>query len=139
MRELWIMQKSPAKIMSLFYEILSQLSEEESDVSHPLAPAMDYLGTHFNDPMLSNALLAEQAHISEVYFRKLFKQTYGITPHQYLLELRIRHAKLLLSEQAATVTSISEACGFSSVAHFCRAFKQLTGMTPKEFEQKVSL
>lgn len=139
MIELWVTQKNPAKLMSMLYDIFGQLAEEESESSHLLSPAMDYLGTHFNDSSLSNAVLAKQAHISEVYFRKLFKNFYGVTPHQYVLELRIRHAKLLLSEHSATVTAISDACGFSSVYHFCRAFKQLTGMTPKEFAQKEML
>lgn len=139
MRELWITQKNPAKLMSLLYDIFGQLAEEESELSLPLSSIIEYMGTHFNDPLLSNEILAEQAHISEVYFRKLFKESYGVTPHQYILELRIRHAKLLLSEQSATVTAISEACGFSSVYHFCRSFKQITGMTPREFEKNESI
>lgn len=136
MRSLWLSQKNPAKVMSIFYDILSRLAEENvSDAPDLLAPAMEYLGKHFDDPLLSNAILAEQAKISEVYFRKLFKEAYGVSPHHYLLETRMRHAKLLLSEHAATVTSIAEACGFSSVYHFCRAFKHYTGQTPKEFEE----
>ena len=134
-QSLWLSQKNPAKMMSIFYGILARLAEEEQtgDFLGVLSPAMEYLGKYFDDPLLSNATLAQQCGISEVYFRKIFKETYGVSPHQYVLELRIRHAKALLSEQAATVTAIAEACGFSSVYHFCRAFKQITGMTPMEF------
>lgn len=139
MQAIWLAEKSTAKLMSLFYELLSRLSKEESENPHLLAPAMEYLGKHFDDPLLSNSILAQQANVSEIYFRKRFKEIYGISPHQYVLELRLRHAKLLLSENAATVSSIAEACGFSSVYHFCRAFKQVTGMTPKEFAQSQSV
>ena len=135
MQALWLSQKNPAKLMSIFYGILARLSEEEqeNDAFNVLSPAIDHLGRHIDDPLLSNEDLARQCGISEVYFRKLFKDAYGVSPHQYLLDLRIRHAKALLSEHAATVTAISEACGFSSVYHFCRAFKLATGMTPTEF------
>ena len=134
-QELWFTKRNPAKLMSIFYDILARLGEEVEDSSTSfLSPAVEYLVTHFNDPALSNEILADKAKISEVYFRKLFKESFGISPHQYLLETRIRHAKNLLSEHAASVTSIAEACGFSSVYHFCRSFKQFTGQTPKEFE-----
>ena len=140
MQALWLSQKNPAKVMSILYGMLARLGEEEqeSDTFHLLSPAMEYLGKHVDDPLLSNADLARQCGISEVYFRKLFKDAYGVSPHQYLLDIRIRHAKALLSEQAATVTAIAEACGFSSVYHFCRAFKQITGQTPSEFAKRES-
>jgi AraC-like DNA-binding protein len=137
MRELWSMQRNPAKLLSMLYDLFAQVSEETEEPTHLLSPAIQYIGAHLNDPTLSNERLAKEANMSEVYFRKRFKEIYGVTPHQYLLELRIRQAKLLLSERAATVTAVSEACGFSSVYHFCRAFKQFTGMTPKEFAETV--
>ncbi len=134
----WLNRENPAKAMSIFYGILSRLSEEGGSTAphHTLSPAMDYLGKHLSDPSLSNKQLAEQAKISEVYFRKLFREAYGISPRQYILQARISHAKQLLREQSATVTAIAEACGFSCVYHFCRAFKQMTGMTPTEYEKK---
>ncbi len=140
LRTAWISGSDPARVMSIFYNILSNLAKEEksSDSHRILSPAMDYLAQHLSDPSLSNKILADQTHISEVYFRKLFKETYGITPHQYILQARMNHAKQLLEEKSASITAISEACGFSSVYHFCRSFKQQTGMTPKDFEKKRS-
>lgn len=137
MRELWLSGKRSAAVMSCFYDILGRLAEEEKTGAQPiLAPAMDYLGKHISEPTLSNRELAEHANVSEVYFRRLFKETYGISPKQYVLETRIRNAKALLSENATTVTAIAEACGFSSVYHFCRAFKEATGETPTEWAKQ---
>ena len=134
MRVLWLSGTRQSRVMGIFYDILGRLSEEERLGETPvLAPAMEYLGSHLSDPSLSNRELAERAHISEVYFRKLFKQAYGISPKQYVLDARIRHAKALLTENATTVTAVAEACGFSGVYHFCRAFKKATGQTPKEW------
>ncbi len=136
----WIGGNDPAGVMSIFYRILSHLAKEgeRSDSHQILAPALNYLGQHLSDSTLSNKILADQTHVSEVYFRKLFRDAYGISPHQYILQARINRAKQLLSERSATVTAISESCGFSSVYHFCRAFKQITGMTPKDFEKNRS-
>ena len=138
LRAAWLNGSNPAKVLSLFYGILARLSEEQSGSAHKglLTPAMDYLSAHLYDPELTNDVLAKKANISEVYFRKVFKDVYGISPRQYIIEARIRHAKQLLGEQSASVTAVAEACGFSGVYHFCRTFKQVTGYTPREYEKK---
>ena len=122
-----------AKAMSIFYDILDRLSYEGGDGSFLLSPALKYVSENFSDHTLSNESLAAVANISEVYLRRLFTKHLGITPKQYILEFRIRHAKQLLSEKEFTVTGVSEKCGFSSVYHFCRAFKAVTGQTPTEY------
>ena len=65
--------------------------------------------------------------------RKLFLSYYHITPKQYVLDIRIRKAKQLLCDTPFSVTAIAEECGFSSVYHFCRVFKEKTGFTPTEY------
>ena len=123
-----------AKIMALFYEILGALTEGEgSDI---LSPALSYLEAHLSDPTLSNARLAAEASVSEVYFRRLFKQRYGRSPKQYILHLRLQKAAQLLSEGRMTVRALSLDCGFESEAHFCRYFKESYGMTPSEYRKK---
>lgn len=134
MRALMLTGKDHAGIMSLLYDILADLAhEEEENLPSVLAPAIAHLGAHLSDPDLTVAKLSQTVNLSEPYFRKLFKEAYGTSPRQYLLELRIRQAKQLLSEKALTVTAISEACGFASVYHFCRAFKRAAGLTPTEY------
>jgi len=66
----------------------------------------------------------------------MFLLHYDITPKQYILNARIRRAKQLLCDTPLTVTAIAEKCGFSSVYHFCRSFKQHTGQTPTEYAVK---
>lgn len=137
MRTLMLTGKDHAKIMSIFYDILSDLAREtDQEESTALAPAMTYLGAHLSEPNLTVKTLAASVNLSEPYFRKQFKEAYGIAPKQYVLEHRIRQAKQLLSEKALTVTSVSEACGFASVYHFCRAFRSATGVTPTEYIKK---
>ena len=115
----------------LLYSILEKLDSEQA--SNPLSPILSYINTHLSDSTLSNDLLAEKMGISEVYLRKLFASHLGVTPKQYILDLRIKTARQLLTGTTKTVTEISEACGFASVYHFSRIFKQRTALTPTEY------
>lgn len=127
-----------AKAMSIVYDICSRMAGELQTEQSALAPAMAFLEKYFADPALTNRQIADCAGISEVYFRRLFRQAYGITPKQYILEVRIRKAMQLLAEQGASVTAVAEQCGFSSVYHFSRAFKAFTGYTATAYRQRCS-
>ena len=132
-KSLYLFRKNRAKIMSLFYNIIHKVCSENESVSNVLLPAIDYLEKNLASPELSNLILAKQCNISEVYFRKLFIKTYGITPRQYIINTRIEKAKQLLTDGILKVGEIAELCGFTNPYHFCRIFKERTGMTPTEY------
>ena len=115
----------------LLYNILERLNLEQSKNS--LSSIINYIENNISDSSITNEALAQKMNISEVYLRKLFLSNLGNTPKQYILELRIKKAKQLLADSNYTVTKISDKCGFSSPYHFCRAFKNKTGMTPTEY------
>ena len=127
------MASSRARTMSIFYDILDNICAQSKPGNHILSKAIDYILENYSDASLSNKVLAAQAGISEVYFRKLFKENFDITPKQYVLDFRIKKACKLLLESQYNVSEISEKCGFSSVYHFCRAFKDITSHTPTEY------
>jgi AraC-like DNA-binding protein len=133
LRAVWLAGNDKAKLYSIFYSIISRLSAEKEQLPSVLSKTVSYIHENINNPNLSNTLLAEKAKISEVYFRKIFNESFGTTPKQYILSLRIEEAKRLLDEGISSVSAISDACGFSSVYHFSRAFKSATGMTPTEY------
>lgn len=138
MHSLSLFEGKRASVMSVFYDIISRLSSEGNAESSILAPAVEYIHQNYTDPYVNNKLLAELCNLSEVYFRKLFKAHNGITPGQYIINTRIRRAKQLLCDGKLSVSEISEQSGFSSVYHFCRAFKNKTGMTPTEYSKNAS-
>ena len=119
-------------IMGLFYNLLSNIINQEKDPTGILTPAIDYIYNNLSSE-LTNLFLAKLCHISEEYFRKQFKKTIGISPGQYIINLRIGKAKQLLSEGIVKVGAISEQCGFSNPYHFSRLFKKKTGLTPSEY------
>ena len=59
-----------------------------------LAPALKYIEKNYYDPRLDNATLAEQCRISEVYFRKIFKEDLGTSPQKYIIKLRLQKASV---------------------------------------------
>lgn len=123
-----------AKMFSLFYEMLSELSSPKNNTV--IDPALDFLYDNYHLPNITNAQLAGLCSISEVYFRKCFKASLGTSPKQFLLGLRLQKAKLLLAEGIQKITAIATACGFENSAHFCRTFKEQVGITPSAYRQK---
>ena len=83
----------------------------------------------------SLAMLAQAAGLSEYYFLRLFKQSTGVTPHQYVLRQRIERAKDLLRAGELGITEIAFSLGFANPAHFAHYFRRHTGFTPSEMRQ----
>lgn len=78
---------------------------------------------------------AAASNISKVYFRKLFKEKYGISPSEYVAELRISKAKELLINEDINISEIAQECGFASLYSFSRAFKENVGISPNKFRK----
>lgn len=136
LKKLSIFSSNNLKIKSIFYDILSRLFLENISGENILTPALSHIEKHYNDHTINNSELAKLCNISEVYFRRLFADKIGITPKQYILDIRIKRAKQLLETNSLSVTAVAEKCGFGSVYHFCRAFKNSTGLTPTQFSSQ---
>jgi len=78
---------------------------------------------------------ATERGLSYSSFRRLFKDHTGLPPHQYLLELRIRKARRLLTNTTLSVEAIADELGFDSSFYFSRCFKQRTGLAPRNFRK----
>ena len=101
-----------------------------------LQQVVDYIHAHL-DRDLSLKELAAIVQMSAHYFSQLFKQSTGITPHQYVIHCRIERAKELLMQRKLTISDVAKVVGFVDQSHFHRHFKRLVGITPKTFLQQV--
>ena len=101
-----------------------------------LLRARDHVDAHYAEP-LDVAALAARAHTSPAHFSRRFKDTFGETPHQYVLARRIERAKHLLRETDRSVTDISLDVGFRSLGSFSAKFKEIVGGNPTEYRRKV--
>ncbi len=80
--------------------------------------------------------LARRLHVSYTSFRRAFAHQTGMGPRQYLLQLRIAHARTLLAGGNRSVKEIAAESGFESEPYFCRLFKKRTGLTPGEWRTR---
>jgi len=94
----------------------------------------NYLQQHYMNE-LSLEAVAEMFHFNASYFSNLFKQRTGVNFSEYVLDLRLKHARQLLADSDEKVAIISERCGFSSPAYFNKMFKREIGVSPKAFRQ----
>lgn len=77
--------------------------------------------------------LAAEAAMSLSHFARVFKETMGSTPMQYVMAFRIEQAIAMMDNPGRPLGEIALACGFSDQAHFTRSFKQVVGQTPRAF------
>lgn len=95
-----------------------------------------YFAFHISEPI--NVIdMARRAGLSPSRFNVLFKQHFGTTPYQYLLQLRIQHAQELVKE-GVSIQKVSEYCGFTDVHHFSKTFKSVTGISPGRFRKDTN-
>lgn len=100
-----------------------------------LQQVLDYVDAHL-DQNIKLETLAQLLDMSQFHFSRLFKQSLGASPYQYLIQQRVERAKQLLQHSNLTITDIALDCGFSSHSHLSKQFRQVTGMTPKAYRGK---
>jgi AraC family transcriptional regulator len=99
-----------------------------------LKQATEYIQAHLGEN-LSLSEVANELGMSQYYFCRLFKQSTGVSPHQYLIRQRVEQAKHLLKNPERSITWIALECGFANQSHFAKCFRQHTGMNPNQFRK----
>jgi AraC-like DNA-binding protein len=85
------------------------------------------------DQRISVELMAGLANLSVCYFVRAFKQSTGLTPHDYLIRQRVERTKQMLSGSEIPLSQIALAAGFADQSHFARRFRQHVGMSPRDY------
>ncbi|MBX7127547.1 MAG: AraC family transcriptional regulator [Cyclobacteriaceae bacterium] len=80
--------------------------------------------------------LHEKACMSRANFFRKFKEMYGISPGDYIVQERIRWAKEYLKNPYASITDVCFRSGFQNLHHFIRTFRRVTGVTPSAFRER---
>jgi AraC family transcriptional regulator len=97
-----------------------------------LEQIVEYIDTYLASDLSLNEL-ARSIQLSPHYFSQLFKQSTGLSPHQYILRYRIDRGKELLRKGGVSIAQVAKIVGFTDQSHFHRHFRRLEGITPKAF------
>jgi AraC family transcriptional regulator len=96
--------------------------------SHQLKTVIDFVRSSIH-VVITLEELAASIHLSVFHFSRLFKNTVGVSPYQFVLRMKIEFAKNLIKSKQS-IGDIAYSLGFTDSAHFCNAFKKLTGQSP---------
>ena len=118
----------------------SSLSERAELHRSGLAPwqqqrAIEQLQSRYHEN-LSITDLAAEARLSPFHFIRSFKHSVGVPPHQYLTQIRMERARLLLETTNLAITDVAFETGYQSPAHFARLFRRHYGMTPTAYRRE---
>ncbi|PSS56533.1 AraC family transcriptional regulator [Pseudomonas sp. BBP2017] len=97
--------------------------------AHQRRQLNDYIEGHLDQP-LSLGELAALCNLSEYHFARMFRESFGLPPHQYLLARRLAMARQLLRFGDLPLGEVALQCGFASASHFSNRFRQALGATP---------
>lgn len=96
---------------------------------------LQYIEEHFTET-ISNHELAKLIHLSEDRFNHLFKESMGMSPLNYINEIRLKKAMYLLKQKEYTVSEVAIEVGFKDFNHFGRLFRRYYGCTPSSMKKK---
>lgn len=130
-------KENPFAVQSAFYRILAQVRDTlllpvRSYIPGWLNSAREKIENGFAEE-LSVSDLASQAGVSDVYFRKEFKEYFGMPPSVYIQKVRMEQAKILLRSGYYSIGEVAIRCGYESISYFSCEFRRINGMTPSAY------
>ena len=134
-------------VMDLLEKVMQVISGSTQDVDPignslkqfhlgTIENAKEYIMKHFHEN-ISLKQLAQHCYVSPFHFSRIFKSVMNVSPHQYLSEIRLNHAKILLTTTDEPVTDIAFACGYNSIEHFATAYRQRFKLNPSRYRKEL--
>lgn len=125
-------------ICYLYQDSTDPFKNNTIPISHhfeSLKDVIKYIEDNVDKKMVLNDF-SKIANLSPSHFHKVFTKNIGMTPHEFILKVKLDKAKKLLAETSLPVSAVSLECGFENTPYFCHVFKKHTSNTPLEFRKK---
>ncbi len=122
------------EVWTVFVETVREF-KKESLYSKQILFCLNYIDSHFNEKITLEDL-ADKVYLHPCYLAALFKKETGETFGNYLINIRIKTSKALLTKTDYSYSQIAYSLGFCSQSHFTKMFHQHTGFTPREFRSR---
>lgn len=127
---------------AMLYMLLAKLQTAQSGLSAYkytlIQQGVDYINSSFDAPQITVGMLAEKCNISPEYFRRLYKEKYGISPQAAIVEKRLEKACHLLQIGEFSVSEIAAQCGFRDAKYFSTLFRKKMHTTPQAYKTKYN-
>jgi AraC-like DNA-binding protein len=126
-------------LLQLLFTLIKGSVSVETAVKREILHAMDYIQSHKQEK-IDWYEFTKSINMSYSRFVHLFTQSVGVPPQQYLIRLRIDHARTLLKDSTLNIAEISENAGFNDQFYFSRLFRKHCKLSPREYRnssQKV--
>ncbi|MFD0957795.1 helix-turn-helix domain-containing protein [Paenibacillus chungangensis] len=118
-------------------EISLQMAKRKRSRNEQLKQEMlERVKRSYGDAGLSLLSMADELQMSETYLSQFFKEQTGVTFSEYVNNLRMEQARMLLRETDLPIHEVTERIGYQSSNTFCRAFKRINGVTPTKYRQE---
>ena len=121
---------------AILYEIFAECYAEnarERSIESAIQGSVDFLLASYRDPNITVGDIAKRSFMSEVYFRRLFKKEYGISPTKYIIKLRLQCALELISSGYYSLSEVARMSGYNDYKYFSAEFKRAVGVPPSEY------
>lgn len=127
---------------ALFFALISvicknakpRLYNGQSSAYERITNVASYMESHYSEH-LPLELLAKQAHYSKRHFTRIFHSLYQLSPIDYINQVRLRHASVMLTQSALSISQIAEKCGFTDSSMFAKSFRNHYGQTPSSYRK----
>lgn len=116
--------------------ILKKISDYNENTGKRLVKSIEYINIHYGEN-IKISKLAENEQMSEVNFRRIFKEVTGKSPSEYIQSVRINAAASLLESTDGLLSEISAMCGFYDEYYFGKVFKKYAGVSPGVFRRNI--
>ena len=136
--------KNYIECMSVLYGIYASLCHSRSHALHKSGTealanrAKERIEESFNDPLFSLSSLSDEIKVSEVYLRRLFKDSFGMSPVKYLTSARLNNARELMNFPFLSLDECARKSGFATVQYFGRVFKKQFGISPGRYRSDTA-
>ena len=126
-----------ARILQNYAEVRYPLSGPARLTDYQVRAAIDYIQDHLQDS-LCLASISRAAGLSEFHFARLFKAATGVTPFQFVTQVRIARAKELLRKTRLPISEIADRVGYQKPSHFSDRFRAVSGCGPDAYRKSVA-
>lgn len=127
------------KVLQILFLYIDQLKiQQKQNDAYIVKKAQSYISQHYSEPLML-ADIAARFCLHPNYFSSLFKKQLNITVREYILRLRIQKAKELMADPDLKLIDIALSVGYQDAAHFNRAFKNVTGLSPSQYREGIKL